>query len=242
MKTVKELSETANVSVRTLHYYDEKGLLKPSCVTPSGYRLYDGEAEKKLMTILLFRELRFSLSEIKRILNDPGFDRESALKDQIQLLKLERERLDGVIESACNLLMNGDIKMGFKSLDRSKLESYKAEAKERWGNTAEYAASQAKEEARTEAENDSVNSGLMDIFRQFGEIKGGNPSSPEAKALAKKLMDYISANYYKCTPEILSGLGEMYVADERFRENIDSAGGSGTAEFANKAIKSFVLG
>ncbi len=240
MKTVKELADFAGISVRTLHYYDEKGVLKPSVISESGYRYYDEKAEEKLMTILLFKELRFSLEEIRHIVSDRNFDREKALKEQIELLKLERQRLSDIIDNAEKLLKNGgNIEMSFRALDKKKIEEYKAEAKERYGTTKEYIESEAKRNARTEAENDSIDAGLMQIFKDFGTLKGSNPNSAEAKATAKRLMDYITANYYKCNKQILLGLADMYVYDERFKSNIDDVGGEGTAEFARNAIIAF---
>ena len=77
---------------------------------------------------------------------------------------------------------------------------------------------------------------LMSIFAEFGELRGGEPDSPEARGLVNKLKDCITANYYNCSDEVLASLGQMYAADEEFRQNIDKAGGEGTAEFASAAI------
>ena len=91
MRTVKQVSELTHISIRTLHHYDAIGLLKPTEITESGYRLYDDAALGRLQTILLFRELQFSLKEIKEILDDPEFDRKVALASQITLLKLQKK-------------------------------------------------------------------------------------------------------------------------------------------------------
>lgn len=103
MKTVKEISKLTGISVRTLHYYDEINLLKPTQTTDAGYRLYDDTALQRLHSILLFRELQFPLKEIKTILDSPDFDTRSALKEQIKLLELQRNRLDEIISSANKL-------------------------------------------------------------------------------------------------------------------------------------------
>ena len=100
MKIVKEVSELTGVSVRTLHHYDAIGLLRPTRVTEAGYHLYDGEALKRLWTILLFRELDFPLAAIRAILDNPTTDRENVLTAQIELLEMRRNRLDGVIRLA----------------------------------------------------------------------------------------------------------------------------------------------
>ena len=107
MKTVKEVSELTGVSVRALHHYDAIGLLRPTRVTEAGYRLYDGEALKRLWTILLFRELDFPLAAIRAILDNPATDRENVLNAQIELLEMRRNRLDGVIRLAKNVRDRG---------------------------------------------------------------------------------------------------------------------------------------
>ena len=108
MKIVKEVSELTGVSVRTLHHYDAIGLLRPTRVTEAGYHLYDGEALKRLWTILLFRELDFPLAAIRAILDNPTTDRENVLTAQIELLEMRRNRLDGVIRLAKNVRDRGE--------------------------------------------------------------------------------------------------------------------------------------
>ena len=95
--TIHEVSKLAGVSVRTLHYYDAIGLLPPTALTESGYRLYDDTALARLQSILLFRELEFPLKDIKRILDGPKFDQATALTDQIKLLELQQARLGRLI-------------------------------------------------------------------------------------------------------------------------------------------------
>ena len=234
MKTVKEVSQLTGVSVRTLHHYDAIGLLHPSRVTDSGYRLYDDTALRRLNAILLLRELEFPLKEIGQILDSPGFDPIAALEEQIRLLELKREHLDQVIAHARSIQKTGVIELNFKPYDNSEQERYAAEAKERWGKTDAYREYEAK--GKSQKENQFAGEAMMDIFREMGQIRDLSPDAPEAQALAAKLQNHITANYYTCTKQILAGLGQMYVADDRFRANIDAAGGEGTAEFAGKVI------
>lgn len=138
MKTVKEISRLTGVSVRTLHYYDEIDLLKPTQITDAGYRLYDDTALERLHSILLFRELQFPLKEIKAILDSPDFDTKTALNEQIELLELQKKRLDKIISSAREILTKGVNNMSFSSFDKTELEQYSAEAKEKWGHTNAY--------------------------------------------------------------------------------------------------------
>lgn len=234
MKTVKEVSQLTGVSVRTLHHYDAIGLLHPTRVTDSGYRLYDDTALRRLNAILLLRELEFPLKEIGQILDSPGFDPIAALEDQIRLLELKREHLDQVIAHARSIQKTGVIELNFKPYDNSAQERYAAEAKERWGKTDAYREYEAK--GKSQKENQFAGEAMMDIFREMGQIRDLSPDAPEAQALAAKLQNHITANYYTCTKQILAGLGQMYVADDRFRANIDATGGEGTAEFAGKVI------
>ena len=105
MKSVKEVSQLSGVSVRTLHYYDEIDLLKPSVVAENGYRYYNRDAVVRLQEILLYRELDFPLKKIKEIVGQPGYDKVQALRDQIKLLELKKSRLEAVIAHAKALQM-----------------------------------------------------------------------------------------------------------------------------------------
>ena len=235
MKTVHEVSQISGVSVRTLHHYDAIGLLRPTAVTEAGYRLYDDTALARLQSILLFRELAFPLKEIKRIMDDPQFDQATALEQQIRLLELQQERLSRLIGLARETMKTGVTHMDFTAFDNSKLEQYAAEVKERWGNTDAYQESAQ----RPAAEQKDAAAGLMAQFARMGRLRTGDPAGQEAQAAVRELQEFITKHFYTCTPEILVGLGAMYVADDRFRENIDKAGGEGTAEFAAQAIRAY---
>ena len=236
MMTVKEVSKLAGVSIRTLHYYDKIGLLKPAEYTESGYRLYNEESLKRLEQILLYRELEFSLGDIKRIINSPGFDVEKALEGQIRLLMLKREHLDGLIDFACKIKNNKEHTMDFSAFDKSKIEEYSKKAKEKWGDTEAYRQYEEKLCGRDGKAQSDINGGLMAIFAEFGRIKDTSPHGEEAQSLVKKLREYITENFYDCKKEILSCLGKMYADGGEFEENIDKAGGKGTARFASEAI------
>ena len=231
MKTVKEVSRITGVSVRTLHHYDAIGLLKPTKITESGYRLYDDTALERLQSILFLRELEFPLQEIKQILSRPGFDFKDALADQIRLLELRKQHLDDLITHARNIQKTGVIPMNFKPFDKTTLDNYTAEAKAKWGKTDAYKEYEKKAPGQQQAD------ALMAIFAEFGPVRQLDPAASDVQALVAKLQDCISRNYYNCTKQILSGLGQMYVADDRFKATIDRAGGEGTAEFVSRAIE-----
>lgn len=114
---------------------------------------------------------------------------------------------------------------------------YAKEAKQRWGNTAAYRESQQKLSGKSKPQVDALGEGLMAVFAEFGTLRGSDPASEDAQALAAKLQQYITDHFYTCTKPILNSLGQMYIADERFRQNIDQAGGEGTAKFAAEAIR-----
>lgn len=232
MKTVKEISRLTGISVRTLHYYDEIDLLKPTQTTDAGYRLYDDTALERLHSILLFRELQFPLKEIKSILDNPDFDTKTALKEQIKLLELQRNRLDEIIISAREILTKGAELMRFSAFDKTEIDKYTNEAKQKWGHTDAY-----KEFEEKHSDFADKTDELMQIFAEIGKIKHLSPDSKEAQNQIKKLQNFITENYYTCTDEIMKNLGQMYIGDERFKNNIDKAGGIGTAEFTAKAIR-----
>lgn len=235
MKTVKEISRLTGISVRTLHYYDEINLLKPTEITAAGYRLYDDTALERLHSILLFRELRFPLKEIKAILDHSDFDTQTALKEQIRMLELQRNRLDEIIVSARNLLMKGDGNMCFSAFDEAEINKYADEVKQRWGNTDAY-----KEFVKRNSDSADKTDELMRIFAEIGKVKHLSVTCENVQNLIKRLQNFITENDYTCTDKILKSLGQMYVNDERFKSNIDKAGGSGTAEFTAKAIEAIL--
>lgn len=239
MKTVTEVSKITGVSVRTLHHYDEIGLLKPAKVTEAGYRLYDTANLQRLHAILLLKELQFPLKDIKEILDTPGFDPMEALTQQIGLLELKRQHLTDLIDHAREIQKTGVIPMDFSSFDTEKIDRYATEAKKKWGKTEAYKEYEAKTAGRSKAEMQDAGDKLMDIFREFGEIRHLSPASPEAQALVAKLQSFITDNYYTCTKQILFGLGQMYAAGDEMNENIDKAGGEGTGAFAKAAIGFF---
>ena len=243
MMTVHEVSRLTGVSIRTLQYYDRIGLLPPAEYTEAGYRLYDDTALETLQQILLFRELEFPLKEIRRIIQSPAFDRGLALKQQIELLQLKKERLDRLIALARGIQKTGVTNhMDFSAFDTKKLDEYAARAKEAWGDTPAYREFEQKAKGRTDTETRELNRQMMAIFADFGAIRDTDPAGGEAQALVRRLQDFITAHYYNCTGPILSGLGQMYAAGGEMTENIDRAGGNGTAEFASRAISVYCAG
>ncbi|MBR5799119.1 MAG: MerR family transcriptional regulator [Lachnospiraceae bacterium] len=237
MLTVNEVSKLTGVSIRTLQYYDTIGLLPPTEYTEAGYRLYDDTAMERLQQILLFRELEFPLKEIKRIMDAPNFDRNKALEQQIKLLTMKKEHLEGLIDFARKIKTTGVNRMDFNVFDTTKIDEYSRQAKEQWGQTAEYKEYEEKAGAQSQDAQKMAWKNMMLLFVEFGKMKNLEPDHPEVQLQVKKLQDYISEHFYTCSNEILKGLGVMYAAGGEFTENIDKAAGSGTAVFAAKAIE-----
>ena len=236
MKSVKDVSKITGISVRTLHHYDEIGLLKPAKVTEAGYRLYDDVSLQRLHAILLLKELQFSLKEIKEILDTPGFDPMEALAQQIKLLELKQQHLTELINHARQIQKTGVITMDFSSFDTTKIDRYAKDAKEKWGKTKAYKEFEEKTAGQSKSQMQETGDRLMDIFREFGAIRHLSPASSDAQVLVAKLQNFITDNYYTCTKQILFGLGQMYAAGDEMNENIDKAGGEGTGAFARDAI------
>lgn len=239
MRTVKEVSKLTGVSVRALHHYDAIGLLKPTKVTDAGYRLYGDEAIGRLQSILLFRELRFPLKQIKAVLDRPDFDPIDALDGQIKLLELEHKRIGELIGLAREIQTKGVTTMSFDVFNKKEIEQYRAEAFEKWGNTKAYREFEEKDAAQDSGRYENLAKEMMAIFAELGKMKHLSPDFDGVQQKIADLWQFITDNYYTCTKDVLGGLGQMYVGDLRFKNNIDKAGGTGTAEFVSKAIAVF---
>lgn len=242
MMTVREVSSLTGVSVRALHHYDKIGLLHPSEVTEAGYRLYDEVSLERLQCILLFKELEFPLKDIKEILDSPDFERNRALEQQITLLEMKKEHLENLIDLARGIKMIGVKRMkklDFTAFDTKKLDEYAREAKASWGTTLEYQEFEEKTKGRTREEEQQLAAEFMDIFVEFGQMLHLPPESETVQTQVKKLQDYITEHFYTCSNQILHCLGNAYGGGGTMTENIDKAGGKGTAVFVAQAIENF---
>ena len=241
MITVNEVSKLTGVSIRTLQYYDTIGLLKPCDYTESGYRLYDDTSLERLQQILLFKELEFPLKDIKTIIDAPNFDRNKALEQQIELLTLKKEHLENLIMFAKGIKGIGVKYMDFKAFDTRKIDEYAKRAKEQWGETPEYKEYEEKAKNWTKEDEMKMEDEFMQIFVELGTVKDLDPASDGVQALVKKLQDYITEHFYTCSDKILAGLGKMYSGGGELTENIDKVGGTGTAEFTDRAIEIYCM-
>jgi len=235
MMSIGELAALSHVSVRTLRHYDKIGLLKPSRVTEAGYRQYDDAAVRRLHTILFFRELEFSLSDIGRIIDAPDFDPADALEKQITLLTMRRQHIDNLILLARGVKAKGWKHMDFSAFDTRKLDDYTAQAKAAWGKTDAWKDFESR--GRTKEQNRQSGEALMALFAEFGKGRDLDPAGDEAQQMVQQLRDFISANFYACSVPVLRGLADMYDGGGDFTCSIDKAGGAGTAAFIANAMR-----
>lgn len=236
--SISETARTMGVSVRTLHYYDEIGLLAPSELTEAGYRYYGDEALARLQQILFFRELSFSLKEIADMLAHPDYDRQQVLREHRALLLLRKKEIEEMIHMVDRTLEGKSIEPGKASELEETKRRYAEEARTRWGGTPAYTESQKKERDRTLGQQAAVEAEASEVFAAFAAVRGEDPAGPAAQALVKRWQAHITAHHYRCTKEILAGLGQMYVGDPRFAENLDRFG-AGTAQFMSAAIAAY---
>lgn len=213
MHTVKQLSKLAGVSVRTLHYYDEIGLLKPASIGVNGYRYYDSEALLRLQQILFYREMGFDLSSIKKVIDDPDFDRVTALQSHRHALQQEIERLNALIQTVDStiLYLVGEIHMSekkiFAGFSPEKQRQYNEEAIQMWGEGARQSIKRwnrysGQEKDQIMQEGNAIYADLLASMDKGAE-------SPEVQAVMVRWHQHMR-HFYEPTPDVLRGLGEMY--------------------------------
>lgn len=242
---VKEVSKIVGISVRALHHYDEIGLLKPENLTEAGYRLYSDKDLERLQQILFFKELDFSLQEVKEILDNPNFDRKRALKSHKELLVEKKKRIEKIIKSVEKTIdsIEGEIEMDkkemFDGFDMSEIErikeKYAEEAKAKYGNTEAYKESEEKTSKYTKEDWNNIQKSTEEIYKKIIDNMDKGVADPKVQAAVGELRQQITDNFYNCTPEIFRGLGDLYVADERFTKNIDKYK-EGLAAFLKEAM------
>ena len=236
MMTVAQMSKRTGVSVRTLHHYDQIGLLRPTEVTEAGYRRYDNAALDKLYMILVYRELGLSLNEIGSILDAPDYDRNRVLEHQIKLMQERVEKLQNRISFARGMLMLGVKYMDFEGFDLKKIDEYSQQAKTLYGKTDAYKEFEQKQKGRTKEQEKDLSAQVMELFAKLGKLRPCAPDSEKAQNWAKELQAFFTEHFYTCTPQILGSLAESYAGGGSMTENIDKVGGEGTGAFAKQVI------
>lgn len=242
---VKEVADMAGVSVRTLHHYDQIGLLKPQSVTSAGYRLYTDSDLETLQQILFFKELDFNLQEIKEIIQDPSFDRACALRTHRELLIEKKNRLERIIQSVENTMewIEGGITMNkkemFNGFDMTEIdkhkEKYAEETRQKYGQSDAYKESEKKTSGYSKDDWARVMGRAGEIYERLASLMEKHPSDPQVQEVIGEWRQHITDSFYNCTPEIFRGLAEVYVCDERFTANIDKFK-EGLAQFMSEAM------
>lgn len=218
--SVKELSELANVSRRTLHYYDQIGLLVPARDEHSGYRSYDKEDAFRLQQILFYRELGFSLDQIRALLDDPYFNRLQALESHRGALEARADRLRGLIATVDKTIrhLKGETAMSideaFEGFSAEKQEAWESEARELYGDE-EVGASMNLWNSYSDAKKQQVMDEGKAIYLDLLEVMDQGPTSSAVQAIIARWHQHLRY-FYEPSLERLKGLGEMYAVNPEF--------------------------
>lgn len=243
--TVHQLAALAGITVRTLHHYDQIGLLKPSFSGSNGYRYYEEKELLKLQQILFFRELEFSLEQIKDIMDSPKFDFVTAMKDQKKMLQIKRDRIDALLSTidktiqsreGGEVMKNDDLYGGFT---KKQMEEYKEEAKQRWGDTDAWKQSEEHTKHWTKTDYDRIAKQGAEWTAKMASLmeKGFAVDSPEIQEMIGQHYNALRT-FYEPNYEMYRGLGQMYVDDPRFTAYYEKFG-KGLAVFMRDAMVQF---
>lgn len=243
--TIGQLAAMAGVTVRTLHHYDQIGLLKPSARTTAGYRLYEGPDLLRLQQILFFKDFDLPLGEIRQILDDPGFDQVQALERHRRLLHKQVGRLTRLLDTIDKTItsLTGDNmtltdQELYEGFTQEQIDRYKTEARETYdpalvAQSERRVGKMSKEQWRAvKAEGDAISRGMA-------ELMGRVPSDPDVQALMARQHAWIE-EFYECSPEVFEGLGQLYATHPEFRATYDKYA-PGLADFMAEAMAWFAV-
>ncbi|MCS1351860.1 MerR family transcriptional regulator [Mechercharimyces sp. CAU 1602] len=244
MYQVKEVAAMIGVSIRTLHHYDQIGLLIPATTTEAGYRLYSDENLERLQQVLFFKEMGISLQEIQQILDHPGFDRERALCLHREALLQKKNRLETMITTIDKTLdhMKGEKRMEkeelFSGLSKKEIEAhqqkYRAEVKEKYAPEL-VAESERRSASYSSAQWEKIQQEADAIFWRIAKRMDGVATDEHVQEAVAQWHQHINSHFYECKLDTFRGLADLYVADERFRQNIDHIH-VGLAQFMHDAM------
>jgi DNA-binding transcriptional MerR regulator len=238
--TVQQLATLAGVSVRTLHYYDEIGLLQPARVEKNGYRYYEEKELLTLQQILFFRELDFSLEDIQRIVSSPYFDMRQALRDQRKLIELKKNRLNRLIQTIDKTIkkLNKETSMDDQELygnfTKEEMNQYTEEARERWGSTDAFKQSQERVKKFTKDDWKRIGEESDRILKGMVAHMQEGPANAAVQTLIAEHYHSLR-HFYEPNLQIYRGLAEMYAADPRFAANYEKYA-TGLAVFMRDAM------
>jgi DNA-binding transcriptional MerR regulator len=226
-KSISEVARAAHVSVRTLRHYDETGLLVPSARSANGYRRYSVDDERRLLSIVIFKQLGFSLPAIEKLLDDPTADRTRALEEQRALLVAELHHTQAAlraVDTALEVERTGTRAMTQTIFDDvNQHKDFEAEAKERWGNTAAYQESIKRTKHYTPDDWAAIKTERDNLAQRFAILlgQGKQPTDDVVMDVAEEHRAHLERWFYPCSTEMHRGLGRMYVDDARFAANFE---------------------
>lgn len=244
--TIKKVADLAGITVRTLQYYDKFGLLNPTINSSNKYRLYGEEDVMRLQQILFFRELEFSLKQIKKMMNSPAFDSHKVLVEQRELLRIKRERLDEILNTIDSVIdskrrgedMSDDQLLG--SFSKQQIEEFKNEARRRWGDTDLWRQSQERTSGMTVKEFKDIAMEIEGWTQELAMLRdtGNLHDSIAIQQMIAKHYESLKT-FYEPNLEMYSGLAHMYVDDHRFMSFYERFG-DGLAIFLRDAMLVFI--
>ena len=239
MHTVGDVAALTGVSVRTLHHYDELGLVVPGARSDAGYRLYSHADLERLQEVLALRALGLPLAEVAGVLDDPAHDRVAVLRTQARRLREERARLAGLlaaVEDAIAAHERGAAQEVADMFDGQDHEALQAEAEERWGDTDAWRESQRRTRGWGDAERTGAAQWWSEHFSTFASLHAAGVPLEDPRVLAAVAAHRALINrFYDCDAEMQRNLAAMYVADERFSATYD-AHGEGLAQYVHDAV------
>lgn len=242
--TVKQLADLAGVSVRALHYYDEIGLLSPGRIEDNSYRCYEEQDLLRLQQILFFRELDFSLKDIKQILSSPSFDMREALLDQRSLIELKKKRLEGLIQTIDKTIKKIDMEANMEDKElyggftKDEMDKYTEEARGRWGDTEAFRESVSRVKKMGKEGLDQVMAENGMILDEIASQMSCDPKSEGVQNLIDRHYNSLRA-FYEPNLELYRGLADLYVTDERFEAFFENIA-EGLAHFMHDAMLHYV--
>lgn len=246
--TVHEVVNLTGVTARTLHYYDEIGLLKPSIVTDAKYRLYTENDLCRLQEVLFFREVGFALKEIKKLLDSPNYNRTEALEKHLCILEAQKERIDSLIRLV-KAEINGTKEISFSAFSNTKVlelqSKFREEVIELWGDTQSFEEYELNFSTKArKLQNEQMEAFYVmaqEIFENLAIYEDKSPDCPEVQQIVQDWRQYITENFYQCDIQMLSYLGNLYITDERFSDFINRFGNGDLASYFSKAIDLYCI-
>lgn len=241
--TIKQIADMAGITVRTLHHYDHVKLLCPDGKGANGYRIYTSTQLQKLRQILFFKELGFTLAQIKEILDSENFDRRKALQIHKELLLNKRQRLDELINNVDRNIkaLEGGLEMNeeemFSPFEDKKIREYTQQAREKYSNSL-VEQSIEKVSAYSKKEWEDIMEYGDSLMKEMKGLMNMDPADKTVQNVISKHYQMINDNFYDCSIEIYSGLADLYISDERFTAFFEKYA-QGLAKYMHDAIKIF---